>query len=263
MLKGHALQREYLENIAQEKRTGGFLLCGPEGVGKYALIQEIAHAHTDAQSRIFIDAQKQNISKQTADIIRSLSLLKTETLRMIVINDAHTLGRDGQSALLKILEETPSMTAFFFVSHRPSIILPTIRSRLHTIRCGLLDAQDTKEILKNKECKDADIRQALKLYPGQPGKALTFIEQKDAFSLFSKYAQEKEVHKKLMLCEKMAKSLTLPQVIEFFMHQERKALREGSHDAARKLSALLELHQDSAFYLHPVMHIENLCLKYL
>lgn len=75
--------------------------------------------------------------------------------------------------------------------------------------------------------------------------------------------QEAEVYKKMMLCEKMAKSLTLPQVIEFFMHHERKALRAGSSDAAQKLSELLELHQDSMSYLHPVMHIQDLCLKYM
>ena len=263
MIKGHGTQKEYLENIAREKRTGGFLLCGPEGVGKYTLIQDIAHMHTDAAGRIFIDAKKQNISKQTADIIRSLSLLRSQVLRMIVINDAHTMGRDGQNTLLKILEETPSMTAFFFVSHRPLLLLPTIRSRLHSIRFGLLDIQSTKEILKEKECKDVDIRQAVKLYAGQPGKALSYIDQKDAFSLFSKYLQEEATHKKLMLCEKMAKILTLPQCIEFFMQYERKALREGSLDAARKLSELLELYYDAASYLHPVMHIQNLCLKYM
>jgi DNA polymerase-3 subunit delta' len=52
---------------------------------------------------------------------------------VIVIQPAETLNINAANALLKSLEEPPAQTHFLLVSHRPHLLLATIRSRCQQI----------------------------------------------------------------------------------------------------------------------------------
>ena len=49
--------------------------------------------------------------------------------RVVVIDEADALMAPAQNALLKTLEEPPSLSAFILVTTRPDMLLPTVRSR--------------------------------------------------------------------------------------------------------------------------------------
>lgn len=49
--------------------------------------------------------------------------------RVVIIDDADTMTRNAQNAILKILEEPPAKTLLILIAHRPGALLPTIHSR--------------------------------------------------------------------------------------------------------------------------------------
>ncbi len=81
------------------------------------------------------------------DDIRSLAgffqLSATDGGRRVVIVDAaDDLNTSAANALLKMLEEPPERATLLLISHRPSGLLPTIRSRCRTLRLGTLTPED-------------------------------------------------------------------------------------------------------------------------
>ncbi|MBU0800803.1 MAG: DNA polymerase III subunit delta' [Alphaproteobacteria bacterium] len=49
--------------------------------------------------------------------------------RVVVVDDADTMTRSAQNAILKVLEEPPPHALLMLITHRPGLMLPTIRSR--------------------------------------------------------------------------------------------------------------------------------------
>lgn len=70
--------------------------------------------------------------------IQKLLYLSTEEKKVLIIKSIESLSFEAQNALLKITEEPPSRTSFFFVSNDENSILPTLLSRLRTIKIPLL-----------------------------------------------------------------------------------------------------------------------------
>lgn len=61
-------------------------------------------------------------------------------LRIALIHPAETMNLAAANALLKTLEEPPPNVLLILVSHHASRLLPTVRSRCHSIRFTLPDA---------------------------------------------------------------------------------------------------------------------------
>lgn len=94
--------------------------------------------------------------------------------RVIIVDAADDLNRNAANAFLKHLEEPPPNTLFLAVSHAPSRLLPTIRSRCRTLRFHALGDDDVDAVLA-RELADtpAAARQALReVAEGRPGRAL-------------------------------------------------------------------------------------------
>ena len=58
--------------------------------------------------------------------------------RVVIIDDADEMNVNAANALLKMLEEPPERATLLLISHQPSGLLPTIRSRCRTLRLGTL-----------------------------------------------------------------------------------------------------------------------------
>ncbi|MCH2486797.1 MAG: DNA polymerase III subunit delta' [Erythrobacter sp.] len=98
--------------------------------------------------------------------------------RAIVIDPADDMERSASNALLKSLEEPPRGTYFLLVSHRPSRLLPTIRSRCRTLRFTPLP-DDAMQTILNEQAPDSDPATraaAIAAAAGSPGRALGFID---------------------------------------------------------------------------------------
>lgn len=96
--------------------------------------------------------------------------------RAIIIDAADDMERGAANALLKSLEEPPSGTVFFLVSHMPGRLLPTIRSRCRQLRFAPLSDEGMRVVL-HRELPDADPAELDALVSageGSPGQALRF-----------------------------------------------------------------------------------------
>lgn len=60
--------------------------------------------------------------------------------RVVIVDPADEMNVNAANAILKLLEEPPADAVILIVSHQPSRLLPTIRSRCRELCCGLLDA---------------------------------------------------------------------------------------------------------------------------
>ena len=56
--------------------------------------------------------------------------------RVVIVDCADEMNVNAANALLKVLEEPPVNTTLFLISHQPTRLLPTIRSRCRTLRCA-------------------------------------------------------------------------------------------------------------------------------
>lgn len=67
--------------------------------------------------------------------------------RVVLVRETDTLEPQAQNALLKSLEEPPPATVFILTTAVPGALLPTIRSRMMTLRFGRLTTEEVSEVL--------------------------------------------------------------------------------------------------------------------
>lgn len=98
--------------------------------------------------------------------------------RVVVIDTVDELEPSGANALLKMLEEPPSNTLFFLVSHAPGRLLPTIRSRCRRLDFQKLDDDAMTSILAREapEIPAAERQRIVSMSFGSAGRALAFAE---------------------------------------------------------------------------------------
>ncbi|MBV8970898.1 MAG: DNA polymerase III subunit delta' [Sphingomonadaceae bacterium] len=98
--------------------------------------------------------------------------------RVIVVDAADDMNRNAANAFLKHLEEPPRGTLFLAISHAPSRLLPTIRSRCRTLRFQALgddevDAVLARELASLPEAERAALRAVA---GGSPGRAVQLAQ---------------------------------------------------------------------------------------
>ena len=106
--------------------------------------------------RPWVEKDKKFKTQLTVDEVRRLRNFFALSVpdggrRVVIVDSADELNGPAANALLKQLEEPPANTVFLLISHRPSRLLPTIRSRCRTVRCAPLDAQALGEALSTQE----------------------------------------------------------------------------------------------------------------
>lgn len=79
---------------------------------------------------------------QVRPVRQALALENWSGARIVILDQAETLNPQAANALLKSIEEPPPRTYFFLLSHRPSALLSTIRSRCQLVRLNLLVSGD-------------------------------------------------------------------------------------------------------------------------
>lgn len=168
--------------------------------------------------------------------------------RVIIINPADEMEVSAANALLKSLEEPPQGTFFVLVTHRPSRLLPTIRSRCRVLRFPILkDAQ--LEAMLGEAGMTGDIETSIRAAEGSYGAALRFSEQELApigaliTGLLTKGDQNFKARADLSrLIGARADRLRLQAVMELAQAIAANLARRS--DNARHRAALVEVHSD-------------------
>jgi DNA polymerase-3 subunit delta' len=204
VIYGHDAEvANFLQSAFGERMHHGWILAGPQGIGKAAIANQLAlHLLADEAGPVsdehpaarlmqagshpdFITLQR--LVKDSGEQARNISVDQVRSIhrllesapsiakrRVILIDSADELEAGGANALLKSLEEPPANTVFLLVSHSPSRLLPTIRSRCRMLRFSRLDDAAMRRALcsVHPELQGAELDQLLLLGKGAPGYAL-------------------------------------------------------------------------------------------
>lgn len=92
--------------------------------------------------------------------------------RVAIVDAADEMTDAAANALLKMLEEPPPRALILLVSHRPSALLPTIRSRCRMLRLAPLDAQAMAAALEQAGIEAEDPAALSALAGGSVGEAI-------------------------------------------------------------------------------------------
>lgn len=206
-----AAQAAFAEALAGGALHHGWLIAGPEGVGKahfarYAAVQLLSRARGqsgspgDTDTARWVEGQrdpdfleltrlmnekganKDKLARsikvdQVRDLIAMLSTRPSiGDARAVVIDAVDDMERNAANALLKNLEEPPRGTVFFLVSHAPGRLLATIRSRCRVLRFDPLSEAEVAEVLR-AELPDAapdELDTLARASGGAPGRAMTY-----------------------------------------------------------------------------------------
>ncbi len=105
--------------------------------------------------------------------------------RVVIVDNADEMNTSAANALLKELEEPPKDAVLFLISHRPSGLLPTIRSRCRVLRFAPLGADDLSWALSQAGQPAPENADALgRLAGGSVGEAIRLM-QADGLALYA------------------------------------------------------------------------------
>ncbi len=115
--------------------------------------------------------------------------------KVFVVGDAERMvpqegAEFAANAFLKLLEEPPADTAIILTTSEPGALLPTIRSRVVSVRVPLLPERDVRELIEMPKfaaaLNDTDlprsVNERVRLAAGAPGTLLGAQSQREAVS---------------------------------------------------------------------------------
>ena len=200
---GHDRVLDRLEATAREVRAHGehtlahaLIFAGPAGIGKFRAalwwaarlkcsgadcdgahcrecVQVAARTHPDV---VVVEPEADGASIKIADARALIHAMALRPLRpgprIAIVRDAQDFTPDAQSALLKLLEEPPGFAVLVLVTHNPSALFPTLRSRCSTVRFGRLADDEVQRLLESSGRTHEEARTIAALAGGSVGRAL-------------------------------------------------------------------------------------------
>lgn len=125
------------------------------------------------------------------DLVGELALMPVEAgARVAIVEAAHRMTEDAQSAFLKTLEEPPAGTTIILCTDDEERMLPTIRSRCARVRLGPMGPRDVELVLAEQGAADAPTAGRLaRITDGRPGHAIAYARAPEAVVLRSEVAR--------------------------------------------------------------------------
>lgn len=116
------------------------------------------------------------------ELVRELAFLPVEGgARIAIVESAHRMTEDAQSAILKTLEEPPAGTTIILCADEEERLLPTIRSRCARVRLGPMGVRDIETVLAEQGVADAPTAARLaRITDGRPGHAIALARAPQA-----------------------------------------------------------------------------------
>ena len=214
-LLGHEKPKALLrEAVAKNKMAHAYLFRGPDGVGKKRAALTLA-AYVNCKSPVENDgcghcaSCRKSFSGNHPDLIlvepdgaaikigqiRELKHQLTfppleANVRVVILEDIHTMRREAANSLLKTLEEPAPDNLLILTADLAGDILPTILSRCQLIPFGPLDPENmVKVLMQEDEIEESLARTLATVTEGSLGRA-KLLWQEDLLSLRQEVVEE-------------------------------------------------------------------------
>jgi DNA polymerase-3 subunit delta' len=208
MVIGHQKQWNLLKRLAENKTfSHAYLFAGPEKLGKKTLaLQWLSLFLGNAKDFInhpdfmFIEPVEKEIKiSQIRDLIQRMSLKSSSSIKAAIINNAHSMNQEAQTALLKTLEEPRGSSILILISDKIHYLFPTILSRVQVIKFSPVRNQEINKYLLNKGFSQKEAEDLSSISSGRPGAVMDFIADKKEMEVFKRKIEEVKGLSKSML----------------------------------------------------------------
>jgi DNA polymerase-3 subunit delta' len=238
------------------RQAHAYLLHGPAGIGKRALAERLlalllcqqanagqpcghckscrllqAGSHPDA----FVLEPEEWDRPIKVDQVRSLVDFVVQTAQLggrkvVLLEPAEAMNLNAANALLKSLEEPSGDTVLLLISHQPSRLLPTIKSRCVQQACPLPSTAASLQWLGETlpDSSDEQRRELLYLAAGSPLTALRLQQQGVQEQRALTVDGLKKLHKRQISVSQLAESwnaISLPMLFDWFCNWAHLILR--------------------------------------
>ncbi len=202
------VREEFRNRLQSDRLAHAFLLSGQPGTGKQGLAMELAAAllclenslpacgscrscqlllsgaHPDFRFLSFELNDKRKLRTgividQVRELISFLQLTTTiSEKKAALISPAEAMNKNAANALLKTLEEPPGDAVIILLSHDPSQLAVTIRSRCQKLQLRSPDTDMALAwLLESGAYGEAEARTALKAAAGSPFRARDILSE--------------------------------------------------------------------------------------
>lgn len=256
MILGHQKQWQFLkEAFFLGKIPHAFLFEGEEKLGKKTLaiefIKLINCLGKDASSKpcqkcLSCQAIERRIHPDFIYIepidneiqiyqIRDLSLRLVEkpflsNFKTVLLDKAHLMNQEAQSAFLKTLEEPKGNTILILVTEYPERLFPTILSRVQKIKFYPVKKEEIEKFLKERGFSEEKTEEILKFSLTKPGLVIDFLKNPEKLEERKRIIKEliEILNSDLATRFQYAKSLTqrnnLKEILELWLNYFRNCL---------------------------------------
>ncbi len=216
MLIGHQRQWIFLtQALKLGKIPNGLIFSGPEKIGKRTLAVEFSMLiHCESENKpcgtcgncqnirakshpdvFFVEPLEKEIQiSQIRDLAWRLSMRSySGTARVAIIDKAHSMNSEAQSALLKTLEEPRGDAIIILVTEYPEMLFQTILSRCQRIRFYPVAKTEIKDFLKRQGIAEKRILEIAALSMGKPGRVVDFISNPQKITDYQKAVEDLRV----------------------------------------------------------------------
>jgi len=189
-------EQQLLDNILSDRIHHAWLFTGSKGIGKATLAYKFAtmllsgdasQINENILSRIQNQAHGDFLILQSeegvikVDKARKIGKFLANTpaeskYRVVIIDSVDDMNTNASNAILKILEEPPKNTVLILISHTPTKLLPTIRSRCRNLPFKPLSYNDFYTVLL-KDIPADKIKELYEISQGSIGIALELYNE--------------------------------------------------------------------------------------
>lgn len=210
MLRGHgAVMKNLQDHLSLKKAGQTYIFSGPKGVGKSMVAHRFVHAFLKEAPLQLHTPQDSVWSRMQAGTHGNFKVIEEDTTtahisidslrhiipffmqssfepggRAVIIDSCEALTPQAANSLLKLLEEPPRGCLIILINHQPHKLLPTLKSRGHSIHFCPLNEADLMNLCELYEWN----QEFMTLAMGSPGllKLLSHGLSPDLYNKFIK-----------------------------------------------------------------------------
>jgi len=297
---GHSDIWQFFKKTAERGNIShAYLFLGPDKVGKRTLAKKIIKLLNCQEKELnkrpcgvcdscrmvengshpdftFIEPEKKEIKiAQIRKLSWNLSLQSNFSgYKTAIVDNAHSMNNEAQSALLKTLEEPKGKAVIILVTAWPRLLLPTILSRTGKVRFSPVAKEEMVDYLEKNKVDKEKKEKLISLYLGSPGEIIDFLDNPEKLEKRNKIMKELEnlidssLAKRFNYAKEKTKNYKelneiLNVWLEYFREKMIRAIKENYSGkySLKELRKITNLIQDTIFLISKTEVNKKLALE--